>query len=95
TTRLQGIGYRRGVLHEDTFLGPRGTTVQGHEFHYSRVIFDQEFPPAYELFKGDQSARMEGYAQDNIVASYLHLHFSGQSELLENWFSSRSRRIDV
>jgi len=95
TTRLQGIGYRRGVLHEDTFLGPRGTTVQGHEFHYSRVIFDQEFPPAYELFKGDQSARMEGYAQDNIVASYLHLHFSGQSELLENWFSSRSRRIGV
>jgi len=95
TTRLQGIGYRRGVLHEDTFLGPRGTTVQGHEFHYSRVTFDQEFPPAYELFKGDQSARMEGYAQDNIVASYLHLHFSGQSELLENWFSSRSRRIGV
>lgn len=95
TTRLQGIGYRRGVLREDTFLGPRGTTVQGHEFHYSRVTFDQEFPPAYELFKGDQSARMEGYAQDNIVASYLHLHFSGQSELLENWFSSRSRRIGV
>ena len=95
TTRLQGIGYRRGVLREDTFLGPRGTTVRGHEFHYSRVIFDQEFPPAYELFKGDQSARMEGYAQDNIVASYLHLHFSGQSELLENWFSSRSRRIGV
>ena len=95
TTRLQGIGYRRGVFREDTFLGPRGTTVQGHEFHYSRVMYDQEFPPAYELFKGDQSVRMEGYARDNIVASYLHLHFSGQSTLLEHWFASHSRRIGV
>jgi len=93
TKRLQGIGYRRGVLIEDTFLGPRGTTVQGHEFHYSRVSYDQEFPPAYELFKGDISDRIDGYARDNIVASYLHLHFSGQSELLEHWFRSRSRRI--
>ncbi|KUO75811.1 MAG: cobyrinic acid a,c-diamide synthase [Desulfosporosinus sp. BRH_c37] len=95
TRRLQGIGYRRGVFREDNFLGPRGTTVQGHEFHYSRVTYNQDFPPAYELFKGNQSVRMEGYARDNIVASYLHLHFSGQSELLEHWFISRSERIGV
>ncbi|HZK53081.1 MAG TPA: cobyrinate a,c-diamide synthase [Desulfosporosinus sp.] len=95
TTRLQGIGYRRGVFREDTFLGPRGTTVQGHEFHYSRVTHDQQFPPAYELFKGDQSTRMEGYARENIVASYLHLHFSGKSQLLEHWFSTCSRRIEL
>jgi len=95
TRRLQGIGYRRGVFREDTFLGPRGTTVQGHEFHYSRVTYDQKFPPAYELFKGDKSDRIEGYARDNIVGSYLHLHFSGQAELLEYWFTSRSGRIGV
>lgn len=95
TRRLQGIGYRRGVFREDVFLGPRGTTVQGHEFHYSNVTYDQEFPPAYELFKGDHLDRMEGYARDNIVASYLHLHFSGQSELLEHWFTSRSEKIGV
>jgi len=93
TQRLQGIGYKRGVFREDNFLGPRGTTVQGHEFHYSRVTYDQEFPPTYELFKGDHFDRMEGYAQDNIVASYLHLHFSGQSELLKHWFTSCSREI--
>jgi len=93
TKHLQGIGYKRGVFREDNFLGPSGTTVQGHEFHYSRVTYDQEFPPTYELFKGNQFDRMEGYAQDNIVASYLHLHFSGQSELLKHWFTSRSRKI--
>lgn len=91
TKRLQGIGYRRGVFRDDNFLGPRGTMVQGHEFHYSRVIFEEEFPTAYELFKGnlDQAERMEGYARDNIVASYLHLHFSGQPELLEHWYRAR------
>ncbi|OLN31678.1 cobyrinate a,c-diamide synthase [Desulfosporosinus metallidurans] len=95
TKRLQGIGYRRGVFREDNFLGSRGTTVQGHEFHYSRVTYEREFPPAYELFKGDQVDRMEGYARDNIVASYLHLHFSGHPELLEHWFTSRSGRKQI
>ncbi|MDP4127959.1 MAG: cobyrinate a,c-diamide synthase [Bacillota bacterium] len=95
TRRLQGIGYRRGVFREDNFLGPRGTTVQGHEFHYSRVAYEKEFPVAYELFKGDQSDRMEGYARDNIVASYLHLHFAGHPELLEHWFTACSRRNEL
>ena len=95
TKRLQGIGYRRGVFCEDNFLGPRGTTVQGHEFHYSRVTYTQEFPAAYELFREDQADRMEGYARDNIVASYLHLHFSGHQELLEHWFNSPARGIKL
>ncbi|KJR48772.1 Cobyrinic acid A,C-diamide synthase [Desulfosporosinus sp. I2] len=95
TKRLQGIGYRKGVFHKDNFLGPRGTIVQGHEFHYSRVVYDQEYSPVYELFKGDQADRMEGYARDNIIASYLHLHFSGHRELFEHWFASRSGRLGV
>ncbi|KJS48457.1 cobyrinate a,c-diamide synthase [Desulfosporosinus sp. BICA1-9] len=95
TKRLQGIGYRKGVFREDNFLGPRGTTVQGHEFHYSRVIYDKDYPPAYELFKAGQGDRLEGYARDNLVASYLHLHFSGHQELLEHWFASRSGRLGV
>jgi len=95
TKRLQGIGYRRGVFREDNFLGPRGTTVQGHEFHYSRVTYDKEFPAAYELFRGDSADRMEGYARDNIIASYLHLHFSGHQELLEHWFKSHSQGIEL
>jgi len=95
TKRLQGIGYRKGVFREDNFLGSRGTTVQGHEFHYSRVVYDKEYPPAYELFRGGKADRLEGYARDNIVASYLHLHFSGHQELLEHWFATRSGRIGV
>ncbi|SDG93799.1 cobyrinate a,c-diamide synthase [Desulfosporosinus hippei] len=94
TKRLQGIGYRKGVFREGNFFGPGGTTVQGHEFHYSRVIYEKEYPPAYELFRGDKVDRLEGYARDNIIASYLHLHFSGHPELLEHWFASRLGRTE-
>ncbi len=95
TKRLQGIGYRRGVFRQDNFLGPCGSEVQGHEFHYSRVVYDKAYPPAYELFKADQTDRIEGYAHDNIIASYLHLHFSGHQELLQHWFASRSGRTEL
>lgn len=91
TKRLQGIGYRQGVFRGDNFLGPRGTTVQGHEFHYSKVIYDKEYDPVYELFRGGRPEGMEGYAKDNIVASYLHLHFAGHRELLEYWFTHSGR----
>jgi cobyrinic acid a,c-diamide synthase len=87
TNRLQGIGYRRGVFQKDNFLGPKGTEVRGHEFHYSRVSYDKDYPAAYDLFRGEKFARFDGYARDNIVASYLHLHFSGHPELLEHWLT--------
>jgi cobyrinic acid a,c-diamide synthase len=89
TKRLQGMGYRKGVFQQNTFLAPAGTAVQGHEFHYSQVRFqsqeDAMESPAFELFKGERSQRMDGYAKDLIVASYLHLNFAGQPKLLEHW----------
>lgn len=89
TKRLQGMGYRKGVFQHNTFLAPAGTTVQGHEFHYSHVRFqsseDAVESYAFELFKGERSQRMDGYAKDQIVASYLHLNFAGQPKLLEHW----------
>ncbi len=39
--RLQGMGYREGVLAADSLLGPAGTTVRGHEFHYSTCEIDR------------------------------------------------------
>lgn len=85
TSRLQNMGYRQGVFQTNNFLGPKGTTVHGHEFHYSQVSYKTDPPYAYQLFKGDSADRLEGFARDNIVASYLHLHFGGHPELLEHW----------
>lgn len=87
--RLQGMGYRSGVITQDNFLGQAGTTVHGHEFHYSRVKFKkklkEEARSAFQLFKAGQFERLEGYARENIFGSYLHLNFAGHPELLKHW----------
>lgn len=89
TSRLQGLGYRSGVLAKDTFLGPKGTTVQGHEFHYSLVQYrvnpEAEDFSAYQLFKAGKFHQMEGYAKENVFGSYLHLNFAGYPELWHYW----------
>ncbi|HHY25204.1 MAG TPA: cobyrinate a,c-diamide synthase [Desulfitobacterium dehalogenans] len=88
TPRLQGMGYRQGVFQQDNFLSDAGNVVYGHEFHYSKVDyirFDDSVCPAFELLKGEKTIRMDGYARDNIVASYLHINFAGQPELLQHW----------
>lgn len=85
TPRLQGMGYREGRLDQDSFLGPKGTVVHGHEFHYSRVEFSRGEPAACQLFKGGEFLRPDGYAKDNLFASYLHLNFAGYPEILDHW----------
>lgn len=89
TRKLQGMGYRKGIFQQDNFLGAAGSVVYGHEFHYSKSDFigvtDPAATYAFELFKRDQPIRLDGYAKDNILASYLHLNFAGDPRLLQRW----------
>ena len=93
TSRLQNMGYRQGVFQTNNFLGPKGTVVRGHEFHYSQVSFKTNSPHAYQLFRGNSVDRLEGFAHDNLVASYLHLHFAGHPELLQHWSALNNSRL--
>lgn len=69
------IGYRETTSLRDTLLTRRGEVVRGHEFHYSclNAPFAGE-DAAYEFAAGGQ---VEGFAQGNLLASYVHLSFSG------------------
>jgi cobyrinic acid a,c-diamide synthase len=86
--RLQGMGYREGVLVAHSLLGPAGASVRGHEFHYSSCEIDRGADgsaravahPAY-LVDGSP----EGYAAGDLFASYVHLHFAGYPALLDHW----------
>ena len=78
--RLQGMGYREGLLFGDSLLGPHGTAARGHEFHYSSCELDNARHAAY-LVDGSP----EGYAAGDLFASYVHLHFAGYPDLLEHW----------
>lgn len=69
------IGYREATALRDTLLTRRGETVRGQEFHASclNVAVSQE--EAAYVFQPSQ--QREGFSQGNLLATYLHLSFSG------------------
>ena len=68
------IGYREATALRDTLLLRQGEMVRGHEFHYSclNVPLTAE-EAAYEF---TPLRMLEGFAQGNLLASYVHLSFS-------------------
>lgn len=81
--KLQTVGYVEAVSQQDTLLCQNGQSLRGHEFHFSRMIPDNEqtFPWAYKMVKvRTGNAHWGGYAHNNILASYLHIHFAGNRQ---------------
>ncbi|WP_110952933.1 cobyrinate a,c-diamide synthase [Anaerosinus massiliensis] len=84
--KLQTVGYIEAEALNDSILCPQGTTIHGHEFHFSSMSIDENlekiFPWAFKFTKL-RTGKMYygGYATDNILASYLHLHFAGNINL--------------
>ena len=101
--RLRSLGYRTVRFTTDTVLGPAGTRARGHEFHYSEVTNTSESSSkvnragspgeggvvnAYEVGsrKGPRPDT-HGYCKQNVLASYVHLHF-GSNPMLAPGFVS-------
>ena len=83
TERLT-LGYRRATLRLGSPLGPAGTEVRGHEFHYSTVDPDGD---ALD-WTGRSGRGRGGYAGPSLLASYLHLHLGAAPELAERFVSA-------
>ncbi len=79
--RRKALGYVEVVLTENTLLGPRGTRLRGHEFHYSEIVGGDEGAGSrcrsvYRLTgRKFRSERPEGYLAGSVLASYVHLHW--------------------
>ena len=69
------IGYREATALRDTLLTRQGEVVRGHEFHYSCL----NAPPAREeaAYEFPLRKQVEGFVQGNLLATYVHLSFSG------------------
>ncbi len=80
--RLKALGYREVQLTGDTLLGPAGTTLRGHEFHYSEIAV--ETGPVRKVYRltprRSGPSQAEGFTVGNILASYVHLHFGSNPE---------------
>lgn len=83
-TRRLTLGYREAQAAQDTLLLRVGETIRGHEFHYSEWADRPAGAPwAYEIQpRADGAeARLEGFADGGLLASYVHLHFAARPEL--------------
>ncbi len=81
--RLKSLGYREIILVAEGLLGPPGTRARGHEFHYSEIVSESpELGRLYRILdRQGENSRPEGYTLGNVLASYVHLHFSSNPEV--------------
>jgi cobyrinic acid a,c-diamide synthase len=76
TGKLVQFGYVTVQLARDCLLGPKGSELRGHSFHYSRIAGEVDVPTSYSvLYSLSGREQSEGFAIANVLASYIHLHF--------------------
>ena len=87
TDRLR-LGYREATTTVDSPLGPAGTELRGHEFHYSRVDPGGDALELRSRFASGQ----DGFATPSLIATYLHHHPGGDPSIVAN-FVARCARV--
>jgi cobyrinic acid a,c-diamide synthase len=87
TSKLQEMGYREVEATADNLLFKKGEKARGHVFHYSRISkIAQNVKRSYSYRKTEA-----GYSTlDNILGSYVHLHFASNPEIVKNFLDKAS-----
>ncbi len=79
--RPQGLGYVEAVVETENPYHPLGSTIRGHEFHYSRCVVDTGSAPVFclRMDRGfGMGAEKDGLTHHNVFASYTHLFALGE-----------------
>jgi cobyrinic acid a,c-diamide synthase len=88
------LGYREVILLQDSIAGPRGTAIRGHEFHYSDItdraqgsgVRGKDTELMYSVKDSDGNhACSEGYRVNNVLGSYMHIHFGSNPSIANNF----------
>ncbi|BCJ86098.1 cobyrinate a,c-diamide synthase [Effusibacillus dendaii] len=83
--RLAELGYREAAAAQDHLLLQAGEHAKGHEFHYSLLTPEVDpYPWAWRL-SGRKGETPEGYAAGNLLASYTHLHFASNLNVVQSF----------
>jgi cobyrinic acid a,c-diamide synthase len=87
----QGHGYTiLNVARQNPYY-PVGTTLRGHEFHYSRPVIrpsaDVTFAFDVERGRGFEGQR-DGLCKKNLLATYTHLHAGGTPGWAESLYNA-------
>ncbi len=78
--RRSALGYREVSLGEDCILGPSGSTMRGHEFHYSEVVSREVSGGIAYNVLGEKDGGVTSVSYRGTLASYTHLHWGSAPE---------------
>jgi cobyrinic acid a,c-diamide synthase len=80
------LGYRQVTATQDSVLVRKGDRLWGHEFHRSTLTCESP-QPLLDLqgYDSQLSLKSEGWRVHQVHASYIHLHFGAQPELLRRF----------
>ncbi|MDP2846945.1 MAG: cobyrinate a,c-diamide synthase [Humidesulfovibrio sp.] len=76
------LGYREARTLAAGPLGPAGTVLRGHEFHYSEYEggAGEAGQAAFALTASDGTEALDGQASGNIVGGYFHAHLASNPQ---------------
>jgi cobyrinic acid a,c-diamide synthase len=90
--RRERLGYAVAEAKKDSIIAKKGQRLKGHIFHWSKLPNPSETMAAYNM--SIPSNQPEGFItgpKDNVLASYLHLHFGSDIELAKRFIASCSQ----
>jgi cobyrinic acid a,c-diamide synthase len=90
TDRPVGHGYVEATADATNPIFEIGSTLRGHEFHYSKVTdLGANVRTALSLTRGSGvGGRRDGVVQDNVFASYTHVHALGTPMWAPSFFNA-------
>jgi cobyrinic acid a,c-diamide synthase len=89
-------GYRDLSIATASMLGPAGTRLRGHEFHFSHLMPGGDcLSPAYTMHDCDgEPLGCEGWTDSLMLASFIHLHFGQEQELAGRLVAAARESLD-
>lgn len=86
TKSLQNFGYARLRVSEKNNILPIDMQINCHEFHKSYVNLEDEkiYLLTKEMYDGELKTWNCGYAKNNVLGAYGHIHFFGNIDMLKN-----------
>jgi len=92
-TQRAALGYRQAQTLQPGPLGPAGTVLRGHEFHYSELEAPAADSPnspqaAFTLTASDGAQAPDGAALGNVIGGYFHAHLSSNPEAARHFVAA-------
>ncbi|MEW6113337.1 MAG: cobyrinate a,c-diamide synthase [Thermodesulfobacteriota bacterium] len=91
--RRKSLGYVEVSLTCDSLLGAAGSTLRGHEYHYSELLGDPtadlRWTTSYRVKRRlSEAEEFEGFQSRNTLASYIHLHLASRPGSVERFVAT-------